>query len=142
MASVTVIGAGSWGTALAALLSRHGHAVRLWGRNRADLAAIDANGRNDRYLPGIQLPTIATEPELDKALAGADYVLLGVPSSGMPEIIESLVGVPELRLIWTCKGLDPVSSRFMHALIEERMPGFDRHALVSGPTFAREVAQG
>ncbi len=79
--SVAVLGAGSWGTALAALIARHDHPTVLWGRDAAAVAAIEGGGENPRYLPGIALPeSLQATTDLDAALAGIDWVLVVVPS--------------------------------------------------------------
>src|SRR5437762_3567188 len=84
---VAVIGAGSWGTALARVLADKGHAVTLWGRSPDLLAEIAARGENTRYLPGCRLPeTLRTEPDLARATADKEFVVSVVPSHTVREV--------------------------------------------------------
>ncbi len=141
---VAVLGAGSWGTALAALLARNGVPTRLWGRDPQALAAIAATRRNIRYLPDLELPpALVCEPALDAALAGAAVALLVVPSHAFAQTLDA--AAPHLGtdagLAWATKGFEPGSGRFLHELVALRCP--DRPAaVVTGPSFAREVAAG
>ena len=95
--NVAVLGAGSWGTALAALIARHGHAVTLWGRDADVAAAIDARHENPHYLPGIALPEgLRATTDLAGAMSGADLVLVVVPShafASMPRRDQALPAV-------------------------------------------------
>ncbi|HVB83537.1 MAG TPA: NAD(P)H-dependent glycerol-3-phosphate dehydrogenase [Rhodanobacteraceae bacterium] len=141
---VAVLGAGSWGTALAALLARNGVPTRLWGRDPQALAAIAASRRNTRYLPDLELPpTLVCEPALDAALAGATVALLVVPSHAFAQALDA--AAPHLEagagLAWATKGFEPGSGRFLHELVALRCPGRPA-AVVTGPSFAREVAAG
>ena len=86
---IAVLGAGSWGTALAALMARHGHAVTLWGRDPVVSAAIDQQHENTRYLPGIPLPeNLRATTDLAASLADADQVLIVVPSHAFTETLK------------------------------------------------------
>ncbi len=141
---VAVLGAGSWGTALAALLARNGVPTRLWGRDPQALAAIAASRRNARYLPDLELPaTLVCAPVLDVALTGAAVALLVVPSHAFAQTLDAVA--PHLDagagLAWATKGFEPGSGRFLHELVALRCPGRPA-AVVTGPSFAREVAAG
>src|SRR6185437_14309629 len=143
-ATVAVLGAGSWGTALAALLSRNGARATLWGRDARALAAIAGAHRNARYLPDMELPAgLAFEPDLRSALAGADLALVAVPSHAFHEMLEE--AAPLLSegagYAWATKGFEPGTGRFLHEVVAERLPG-TANAVVTGPSFAREVAAG
>ncbi|HEY6106804.1 MAG TPA: NAD(P)-binding domain-containing protein, partial [Anaeromyxobacteraceae bacterium] len=82
----TVLGAGSWGTALASVLVAKGHETVLWGRDAAVVEAVSGRRENPRYLPGIELPeALAATTDLGRALEGAEIVVLGVPSHAMRE---------------------------------------------------------
>jgi glycerol-3-phosphate dehydrogenase (NAD(P)+) len=144
-ATVAVLGAGSWGTALAMLLARNGLAVRLWDRDAGHIAAMTRQRTNQRYLPGIPLPDpVAPLAELDSALAGADFVLIAVPSAGFRAVLKQTrdeIGA-SFNLIWASKGLEPGSGRFLHEVVEEELPGATSIAALSGPSFATEVARG
>ncbi|GAP64806.1 glycerol-3-phosphate dehydrogenase [Mizugakiibacter sediminis] len=142
--TVAVLGAGSWGTALAALLARNDVPTRLWGRDVEALAAMAATRRNARYLPDCELPAeLAFEPDLDRALAGVDLALIVVPSHAFHALLDEVA--PRLPagagLAWAVKGFEPGTGRFLHELVAERLPRTPA-AVVTGPSFAREVAQG
>jgi glycerol-3-phosphate dehydrogenase (NAD(P)+) len=142
--TVAVLGAGSWGTALAALLARNGAPTRLWGRDAAALADMRANRCNTRYLPDIELPVELTyEPDLAAALRGADVVLIVVPSHAFAAMLAELAPLldPATAIAWATKGFEPGTGRFLHELVEEQFPG-RAAAVVTGPSFAREVAAG
>ena len=138
---VTVIGAGSWGTALAITLARNGHSTRLWGRDENALDAIARAGANSKYLPGHELPaSLKTEPTLAKA-AGA--LLLAVPSHAFAQLVEGLSAIPASRsgVLWATKGLDPSSGRLLQEAAEEMLPAGTPTGVLSGPSFAGEVAR-
>ena len=141
---IAVLGAGSWGTALAILLARNGHRTVLWGRDAAALAAIARSGSNERYLPGQRLPDrLAVEPSLARALETANACLLAVPSHAFGEVVAALSRMPAVRqgLLWATKGLDPASGRLLHEVALERLPSGAPLGVLSGPTFAGEVAR-
>jgi glycerol-3-phosphate dehydrogenase (NAD(P)+) len=143
--AVAVLGAGSWGTALAALIARHGHPTVLWGRDRDTVAAIDARHENPRYLPGIPLPdALRATPDLDAALRGADLVLVVVPSHAFAETLRAVVPLRPAHagVAWATKGFEPGSGRFLHEVAGELLPADVPLAVVTGPSFAKEVAAG
>ncbi|MGI8561363.1 MAG: NAD(P)H-dependent glycerol-3-phosphate dehydrogenase [Luteimonas sp.] len=143
--SVAVLGAGSWGTALAALIVRHGHDTVLWGRDAAAVAAIDKAHENTHYLPGVVLPsTLHATPDLAVALRDADLVLVVVPSHAFAETLHALA--PHRRanagVAWATKGFEPGSGRFLHEVAGDLLgPGVPL-SVVTGPSFAKEVALG
>jgi len=143
--SVAVLGAGSWGTALAALIARHGHAVVLWGRDAAMVAAIEQRHENPHYLPGVALPpSLRATTDLAAAMAGIDLVLVVVPSHAFTATLHALAPLrPEpAGVAWATKGFEPGSGRFLHEVAADTLgPGVPL-AVVTGPSFAREVAQG
>lgn len=141
---VAVLGAGSWGTALAAVLARNGAAVTLWGRDADAIAQMAATRRNARYLPELELPAeLQLSADLGASVRGASVVLIVTPSHAFADLLERLA--PHLPadagLAWATKGFDPTSGRFLHELVAERLPGAPA-AIVTGPSFAREVARG
>lgn len=144
-ATVAVLGFGSWGTALAVHLARCGHRVKLWGR---DGAAIDAAARtrtNARYLPQITFPdTLTPTADLGAAVASASSVLVAVPSGVFRAVLQQIK--PHLQsgshVIWATKGLEQVSNKLLHDVAREVLGTDTPLALVSGPTFAAEVARG
>lgn len=143
--SVAVLGAGSWGTALAALLARQGHAVTLWGRDDDVTAAIDGRHENPRYLPGIPLPeNLRATTDLSTALDGAAWVLVVTPSHAFAETLRKLAPLrpSDAGVAWATKGFEPGSGRFLHEVAEEILGVDVPLAVVTGPSFAKEVAQG
>lgn len=141
--TVAVLGAGSWGTALAMQLACNGHGVRLWARDPEQAAAMAADRVNRRYLPDFPLPdAIDVTAEFDRALDGAGDVLLAVPSHVFAEIVERLSGFPVARngIAWACKGFEPGSGRFLHEVARELLGSDVPLAVATGPSFAAEVA--
>jgi glycerol-3-phosphate dehydrogenase (NAD(P)+) len=142
---VAVLGAGSWGTALAALIARHGHSTVLWGRDREVVEAIATRHENPHYLPGIPLPgSLRATTDLAGALKGADLVLVVVPSHAFTETLHALAPLRPAAagVAWATKGFEPGSGRFLHEVAADTLgPGVPL-AVVTGPSFAREVAQG
>jgi glycerol-3-phosphate dehydrogenase (NAD(P)+) len=143
--SIAVLGAGSWGTALAALVARHGHDVVLWGRDAAVVEAISRSHENTRYLPGVALPpALRATTDLATALRGAGLVLVAVPSHAFAETLRALAGQEPAPsgVAWATKGFEPGSGRFLHEVAAELLgPGVPL-SVVTGPSFAREVALG
>ena len=142
---IAVLGAGSWGTALAALMARHGHAVTLWGRDAAVAAAIDQQHENTRYLPGIALPdTLRATTDLTAAMQGADLVLVVVPSHAFTETLRLLAPLRPAAagVAWATKGFEPGSGRFLHEVAEDILGPSVPLAVVTGPSFAKEVTLG
>jgi len=142
--TLAVLGAGSWGTALAALTARNGVPTRLWGRDPDALAAMAAARCNRRYLPGIELPaTLDYEPDLATAVRGAGIVLLVVPSHAFAAMLEDVAPLLDdgAAIAWATKGFEPGTGRFLHELVARRLPGRPA-AVITGPSFAKEVAAG
>ncbi|HEX4120529.1 MAG TPA: NAD(P)H-dependent glycerol-3-phosphate dehydrogenase [Verrucomicrobiae bacterium] len=137
---VTVIGAGGWGTALANLLRKSGHEIVLWGRNAEHLEQIAASGRNEAYLPGIATAQgVRCQADLPAAVAGADCVVIAVPSKFFREVTSRLATYKGLAVSVT-KGIEYESGLTMSGILQTTMP----HALaavLSGPSLALEVAR-
>ncbi|HXY96719.1 MAG TPA: NAD(P)H-dependent glycerol-3-phosphate dehydrogenase [Steroidobacteraceae bacterium] len=143
--SVAVLGAGSWGTALAIQFARGGRAVRLWGRDGARLAAMARARRNERYLPSVPFPdSLEVEAELAGALAGARDLLIVVPSPAFRSLLGTLAPLltPEMHVAWATKGFELASGLLPHQVAREVLGPARRIAVLSGPTFAREVGAG
>ena len=143
--NIAVLGAGSWGTALAALMARHGHGVTLWGRDAKVAAAIDQQHENTRYLPGIPLPdNLRATTDLAAALQGADLVLVVVPSHAFTETLRLLAPLRPAAagVAWATKGFEPGSGRFLHEVAEDILGPSVPLAVVTGPSFAKEVTLG
>jgi glycerol-3-phosphate dehydrogenase (NAD(P)+) len=140
---LSVLGAGAWGTALAASWAPH-HDVILWGRNPAELDAMRTGRVNARYLPGCPLPdTLQFNPDFDTAVDAADLLVIAVPSSGLRPTLAALATRTALPpLVWVCKGFEPGGRKLPHQLIAELLPAHTQTGVLSGPSFAQEVAQG
>jgi len=144
VAPMTVLGAGSWGTALAIQLARPGQPTRLWGRDRSQLERLERERCNARYLPGAPFPAaLAVVPELTTALAGVRDVLIAVPSHAFRATLEALRPHlrPESRIAWASKGFETATGLLPHQVAREVL-GAHAGAVLSGPTFAREVGLG
>ena len=142
---IAVLGAGSWGTALATLMARNGHHVVLWGRDEKVAAAIDAQHENPRYLPGIALPdSLRATTDLAVAMQGAELVLVVVPSHAFTETLKLIAPLRPAGagVAWATKGFEPGSGRFLHEVAEEILGADVPLAVVTGPSFAKEVALG
>jgi glycerol-3-phosphate dehydrogenase (NAD(P)+) len=139
---IAVVGAGAWGTALAAHLARADHDVRMWAR-RTELAAEISGGANASRLPGVALPALAATTDLAAAVAGAMAVFVAVPSEFGRATYRNLhdVGPPDAILVSATKGLELRSLLRMSEVAAEELPG-QRLAVLSGPSFAAEVAAG
>lgn len=144
----TVIGAGSWGTALAMQMARN-NTTYLWGRNPEHLEDMQRSRSNEAYLPGIKFPEkLFLESDLELAINKSDAILVVSPSHAFSEIIHKIEPLIHDRpLAWASKGFEPGSGRFLHEVADE-IVGKDTRgknrpiALVTGPSFAKDVAEG
>lgn len=145
MIGLGVLGAGSYGTALAIQLARRGTPTRLWGRNRDELATMQAARVNARYLPGCHFPAALTaSADVDETVRGATHLLIVVPSHALRETlvrIEPLLTL-EQGLACACKGLEPGTGRLVHEVVADVLGEARALAVISGPTFAREMGLG
>ena len=142
---IAVLGAGSWGTALATLLARHGHPTVLWGRDAAIVEAIDQRHENPRYLPGIPLPeSLRASTDLAATVDGASWILVVVPSHAFAETVRALAPLRPAGtgVAWATKGFQPGSGRFLHEVAREVLGPDVPLAVVTGPSFAKEVTLG
>ncbi len=142
--AVAVLGAGSWGTALAIHLGRLGRSARLWGRDPGLAKEISSTRQNFRYLPGISVPAaVLATADAEEALGGAGMVIVAVPShfvEGALDVMKAAVP-PDAVLVSATKGLEPKHGRRISVLLGELFPRRPL-AVLSGPSFAREVALG
>jgi len=140
MTALAVLGAGAWGTALAAVLANRHH-VALWARDLAQAQAIAAERCNARYLPEIALPeALRVESDLDRALSGAGVLVVATPVAGLRDLLGKLKG-GTVPLIWLCKGFEQDGAALPHEIVAAsgiRAPS----GALSGPSFALEVARG
>src|SRR5882757_3557811 len=145
LAPVAVLGAGSWGTALAIQFARSGHPTSFWGRDRNALLAMETSRRNERYLSTAEFPpSLVVEPDLAAALAGARDALIAVPSHafrGMLKQIQPYL-TADTRLAWATKGFELDTGLLPHQVAREVLGSTRAIAVLSGPTFAREVGAG
>jgi glycerol-3-phosphate dehydrogenase (NAD(P)+) len=134
--NVVVVGGGSWGSVFAALLAERGHEVVLACRDPAQAAAIEATGRNPRYVRDLDLGGVRARPLADARLADADLVAVAVPSRAFRAVVEALPpgDAPVLSLV---KGLDPASGERLSRVVRGRPA-----AVLSGPNHAEEIAAG
>lgn len=142
---IAVLGAGSWGTALAILLARTYNNVRLWTRNQAQYQAMTAERRNARFLPQCDFPsTLSIHCHLKLALANDADVLIVVPSHSFRQVLSAAVeNCPSIaKLAWATKGLEPQTGKMLHQVAQETCGSSTAIAVLSGPTFAKEVASG
>ena len=151
MNSTAVLGAGSWGTALAILLAEKGVETTLWARKEETARKIRDAGENPLYLPGFPLPPdLEVTPELERALSGKEVVLLAVPSHGMRQtarLISDMIGAgilerPPRVYVSAAKGIENETFMTMTEVLSEVLPREPSHelAVLSGPSFAKEVA--
>lgn len=141
---IAILGAGSWGSALAVHLTRTGHDVQLWARNPDLAAELIATRQNPRYLTGITFPDrVSPTHSLEVALAGAEVVVVTVPSHGMRAVIREATRAVEdgAIVVSAVKGLEVVSMRRMSEVICEELQGVSAVVALSGPSFAAELAR-
>jgi glycerol-3-phosphate dehydrogenase (NAD(P)+) len=144
-ADIAVLGAGSWGTALAIQFTRAGRPARLWGRSAEHLAAMERERRNRRFLPEAVFPAgLHVVADLAEAIEGVRDVLLAVPSSGFRELLLRLAPLlpPQVRLCWATKGFELDTGLLPNEVAHEVLGSGRAVAVLSGPTFASEVGAG
>jgi len=135
MSRVAVLGAGAWGTAIAAVLSARLE-VTLWARDPAQAERLAGTRRNERYLPGIELPdALGVTADLSRATKDVSLVLSATPVAGLREMAQKLPA--DAPLVWLCKGFEEGTGLLPHQLVAQRRSG-----ALSGPSFADEVARG
>lgn len=145
MRPIVVLGAGSWGTALAIQFARGGERTVLWGRAEDDPAELARARRNERYLPGAEFPpSLAIEPDLARAIGSGEDVVLVVPSSVLRLVLQQIKPMlgPRSRVAWASKGFELATGKLPHQVVGEVLGPHVPIAVLSGPTFAREVGLG
>jgi glycerol-3-phosphate dehydrogenase (NAD(P)+) len=145
MPPIVVLGAGSWGTALAIQFARSGRPTVLWGRAEDNPAELAHARRNERYLPGIEFPpALVIEPDLGRAVASGDDHVVVVPSGALRVVLQQLRPLlgPSSRVAWASKGFELATGKLPHQVAREVLGPKVPLAVLSGPTFAREVGQG
>ena len=143
--TIAVLGAGSWGTALAILLARNGQRTLLWGHEAPHMEALRRERCNRQFLPDVPFPdTLELSARLDDVLPRADVLLLAIPSHALRSVLQQLAPAMRAgqRLAWATKGLENGSGKLPHQVVGETIGAARDTAVISGPTFAREVAAG
>lgn len=144
-AAIAVLGAGSYGTALAISLARNGNPTLLWGRNADDIRVMTEQRMNQRYLPDIRLPdSLAVTDDLAYAVGSCRDLLLSVPSHAFADTLRQIKPYlqPHARVAWATKGLEPETGRLLQDVAKEILGEEVSLAVLSGPTFAKELAKG
>ncbi|MGL5250775.1 MAG: NAD(P)H-dependent glycerol-3-phosphate dehydrogenase [Vibrionaceae bacterium] len=143
--AMTVLGAGSYGTALAISLARNGANILLWGHDPEHMARLQQSRVNDEFLPGIVFPdSLQVTANLQEAIAASRDFLLVVPSSVFGDVLTQMQPwlKPDSRLCWATKGLEADTGRLLYEVARERLGHKIALAVLSGPTFAKEMAVG
>lgn len=139
--TIALLGAGSWGTAVAIHLSQIGHRVLLWAHNPQHVALMAEKRSNPRYLPDITFPeTLIPSDDLNQCVREADYVIVAVPSHAFAELLAK-IEKPKHGLAWITKGIDPQSHQLLSQLVAKHFGDSLPLAVISGPSFAKEVAR-
>ena len=140
---LAVLGAGAWGTAISISLAPR-HAVALWARNPAQAGAIASTRVNETYLPGSRIPdAVAVTADFAAALKGCDLILVVTTTAGLRAVLRQLAALKvPAPLLWLCKGVDTESLQLPHEIVAAELPATQLRGVLSGPSFAQEVARG
>lgn len=142
---ISVLGAGSYGTALAFCISRNGVKATMWGRGKEQMQLLAQSRENRKYLPGFRFPdNLSIESELETAVTSSRDLLLVVPSHSFADMLTAIKPflTPQHRLVWATKGLEPETGRLLQDVATEILGDDIPLAVLSGPTFAKEMAAG
>ncbi|WP_394132948.1 NAD(P)H-dependent glycerol-3-phosphate dehydrogenase [Shewanella maritima] len=145
LADITVLGAGSYGTALAISLASNGHKTLLWGHEADHMQKLEQERCNSEFLPGIAFPDcLQIEADLQTALQASQNVLVVVPSHVFGEVLKRAKPLlrADARIVWATKGLEPETGRLLQDVAREQLGEQFPLAVLSGPTFAKELAAG
>uniref|UniRef100_A0A450U950 Glycerol-3-phosphate dehydrogenase [NAD(P)+] n=1 Tax=Candidatus Kentrum sp. LFY TaxID=2126342 RepID=A0A450U950_9GAMM len=140
---IAVLGAGAWGTALAILLARNGEPTILWSWEADHAQELCKDRHNRRFLPNYPFPSLLSiTADLTDVLSSARHILIAVPSYAFREVLESAVSMftASPRIAWATKGFEPGSGRLLHQVVADIVGSDTAVAILSGPTFAAEVA--
>ncbi len=144
-APIAVLGAGSWGSALAISLARKGEITRLWGRDPQRMAQMQAQRVSLHYLAGVELPkNLTVSADLGATLTAVQDVLIAVPSHAVKSLLVSCkpLFANDVRIICATKGLEPQQHNFIHQIVANALGEQVPYAILSGPTFAKEIVAG
>ena len=142
---IAVLGAGSFGTALAILLAKNGNPTHLWARNSEQIQQMKESGVNQRYLPDIPLPkSLELFDSFEQAIKGVNDILIVTPSHAFQQSLAQIekFKTEEVRIVWACKGLEPETGKFLHDQVVKSFGDNTAKGVLSGPTFAKELAIG
>ncbi|MEW6990647.1 NAD(P)H-dependent glycerol-3-phosphate dehydrogenase [Colwelliaceae bacterium 6441] len=145
MANISIIGAGSYGTALAVCFARNGHKALLWGRDKQHVADMALSRSNEKYLPGSQFPeTLELSANLKSTIQASDNILIVVPSHAFGDMLKQIKPFlrPTAKIAWATKGLDPDSGNLLQDVARNILGDHISLAVLSGPTFAKEMVAG
>jgi len=140
---ISVLGAGAWGTALAISLASR-HQIILWARDVQQVSAMQSCRSNQRYLPELPFPqSLQVTAELDVALADAALLIIAVPVSSFRGVLQGIASMAVATpVVWLCKGFEEQTSQLPHQIVADTLPASFLRAVLSGPSFAQEVARG
>ena len=140
---LAVLGAGAWGTALSISLAAR-HVVTLWSRNAQSARDMAASRGNERYLPGYKLPeAVCVTSELAVALEGCKLALIATTTAGLRQTLRQLTALGNTTdVVWLCKGFESASLQLPHQIAADELPAMTQRGVLSGPSFALEVARG
>ncbi|MEQ1837805.1 MAG: NAD(P)H-dependent glycerol-3-phosphate dehydrogenase [Candidatus Nitrotoga sp.] len=140
---ISIFGAGAWGTALAINLAAR-HEVTLWARDATQVATMRTNHCNQRYLPNFQLPaTLLLTADFQAARVSAELIIIAVPIAALRETLRQIASVnTTVPVVWACKGFEANTTQLPHQVVAEMLPKNFLSAVLSGPSFAQEVARG
>jgi len=142
---IAVLGAGSFGTALAILLAKNGNKTNLWARNSEQIQNMRSTGFNKNYLPDIPLPkNLSLFDSFEQAIDGVEDILIVTPSHAFHQTLTQIAQYKtgNVRIVWACKGLEPETGAFLHDQVVEIFGEDNPKGVLSGPTFAKELALG
>lgn len=143
---IAVLGAGAWGSALAIHLAKAGHVVTLWSHSSEQALALKTQRENVRYLPGIPFPkTLTIADSLESIIPLAEAILVVVPSDAFRQVLQKMSGLlssHHVHVAWATKGFEPESKKLLHQVALEVLGRDVGVSVLSGPTFANEVAKG
>lgn len=145
LAKISVIGAGSYGTALAICLARNNNATVMWGRDADHVEQMKVARSNEKYLSGYPFPdSLILESDLEQAIKASNIVLLVVPSHAFGDMLDQIKPMltKEHKIAWATKGLDHQSGRLLQEVARDVLGNNIPLAVLSGPTFAKEMAAG
>ncbi len=143
--AICVLGAGSWGTALAIQAARNGCNTLLWGHNPEHIKNLEKDKENRRYLPGIMFPkSLQVTDNLEQASMFSPLILISVPSHAFKDTLLKIKPfiTDNNKIAWATKGFNPEDGSLLHSVVEQILGKQIETAALSGPTFAREVADG